>query len=434
MKNSSRFFLIIFPALMVIIALVVVAALWNRSPNSSTPPDAIAETSSSVAANSEEKIIFAPGNGTLSGVILTPDGQPNSTPATLHYRTERWNSENHRSGASGTLATDVTDSFSYEIPAGITTIIAEADGFAISSVGPFENYAGKSIDDIEFRLVAGKPLTIHLQDPKGNPITEAELSGSSQIDQRYPGNQKAKQPDPGRYEFPHVAASTYRVRCSAPGFEPTEFEVESPQNAAETVVLTPGIPTTGVVLDAGGQLVPKAKLLLLYRHPNHYYGGQELGEADEHGEFLLLNLSREHQYSGIVQAPDGRCGTFENLKPGQTELTLHITNPPRLTGTVHGNLEELSRRNRKRAVRINQRVPFGLLNGSESIPYNGHAPVETQDDKQTFTFNGLLTNDWELIAGDVKYQHDGREGDVHLDINLEMGEVTVNPDSTPVEP
>lgn len=430
MDRPTRFFFIAVPVLMVVVLAITLVAISNRRPPLRTPIDVEAETATTADSTGADKILYAPGKGTLSGVLLAPDGEPNTKPVSLHYRSQRWETDNSSRSASGTLATGVTDTFSYEISSGETILIAEGDGYAISSFGPIDNYAYQVTADIQFQLEAGQPLTIHVQDTEGKPITDAELAGRSRIEGSFWGHQKPEQAEAGAYVFPHVAASAYRVRCSAPGFEPTEFEVESPQNATETVVLTPGIPTTGVVLDAGGQPVPEAKLLLLYRHPNHYYGGKELGEADEQGEFRLLNLSRKHQYSGILQAPDGRCGTFENLKPGRTELTLHITTPPRLTGTVHGNLEELSWRDKKRSVRINQRVPLALPNGGDSLPYNSHAPVETQDDEQTFTFNGLLTDDWELIAGDVRYQHGGSEGDVHLDVNLETGEVLAK--TTPI--
>jgi len=426
MDKSSRFFLIALPALMAIVVLITLAAI------SSNPPSQPTVVPVTTTAAEEEKIIFAPGKGTISGVILTPDGQPNSVPVSLKYRSQRWLSKSRSQSHSGTLGSQITNEFSVEVSSGHTTLIANAEGYATTWIGPFDVYADQTINDLEIVLDPGQPLTVTVQDPDGKPIPDAKLTGSSHIVRGYWGFQQAEHREAGVYEFPHVASAPYRIQGKAPNFEPTELKIEAPHDGPATLTMNYALPTTGLVLDATGQPVPDAKLMLLYKYPDHYYGGKEISRTDSQGKFRLMDLVRKHRYYGVIEAPDGRSTKFENLQAGQTDLEFRILNQPQLTGTIHGELKQTNWQTRKRSVRIKQRILLPVEDRNDSFSYSSYTPVETEDDKQTFTFRGLLTTDWELIADDVNYKHDGSQGNVHLDINLETGNVTMS-NSTSVD-
>lgn len=252
---------------------------------------------------------------TVAGRILDQDGKPIKTRGELYY-----DSRFHRGRLSGPAAGCTTDSFWAQVPAGEVSLGYFCKGYKPSWLN-FDITPGGKLEDITFRLQAGRPGTVRVVDENNRPIAGAVVIQQPQYMGIPLGHESTLVTNNQGECTVHDAGGGARVlKVYAAGYFQHQkgsgnFYAFHKDDVA-TVTMTRPRTARGVVRDAEGNLLQGAKLYIrdcCFDAPL----GKLVATTDANGNFVIQELLPEARPLILVQAPNGAVGIYRGLRVRQ---------------------------------------------------------------------------------------------------------------------
>lgn len=287
------------------------------------------------------EIVLEPG-AVVSGRVVGADGQPIDG-AEVELRSDASTLSPH---SEHVAASDAAGRFAFTgVGQGTFSAFAEAQGFVAKIVPGLEVRPGQDADLGELVLEPTVTLFGRVTDPWGETLPGARIAArqTAPPPARSGGKLAALADRDGSFEIAGVSPTALlRVRASHDGFQDAVLsEIRADPETPLSVVLHPGIPVGGRVVDAQGFPVARASVELRTGLDAEGLAGAELGtatETDRDGHFAF-----PAQAPGVIRlaarSPQGRSEPVElALEPDRdaTRLTLELRPAAALTGRVVG--------------------------------------------------------------------------------------------------
>ena len=337
---------------------------------------------------------------TLIGTVRTEDGRP--LPARVHACSFIDN------GGNSTMAWigDFGATFKTNVSPGVIWLRLNADGYGPAVAGPFNGRSGEVIDDLEIVLPLGFPVEFEVTDEDDKPVSGANVSAGYITSGGSSNALRAVSDELGRGVLPHVVEGDYFVSAKAPGFQDTGSDrVVIVRGQPLRIALKRALLVTGQVVTADGQPIAGATLHQFVTRGgsrgsgNYIHGpiGDRLATTDAEGRFVLDRLVSDRIYDVLVRHPQHGNRVHEGIRPGQSDLQLHLGPNFTLEGTLLGDLSSLPQQRGQPYINIHQTVPLG----PEGIRgwYSDQATVEATDGGGRFVISGLLPAELKITAG-----------------------------------
>jgi uncharacterized GH25 family protein len=191
-------------------------------------------------------------------------------------------------------------------------------------------------------LRPGSVLTGYVRDSGNNPVPEAELF----LDSAYNMTWDAPNPDriatradmTGYYEFKNVPYGPRNLVARAEGYgveiktgAELQFKGEVDDVRNIDIVLQPGMPIVGMVVDPQGVGVPNAKVSAVHFQAQTTSRGE--ATTDELGRFHINDL-RDGAYIMMVQAQGYSQARMNRVQAGKVDVIIDLKRQACLTGRV----------------------------------------------------------------------------------------------------
>ncbi|MET0551458.1 MAG: carboxypeptidase regulatory-like domain-containing protein [Vicinamibacteria bacterium] len=216
-----------------------------------------------------------------------------------------------------------------DVPAGVVTLTASAEGYASGRVEDVTVVADAEPAEVEVALRADAPITGQVTDESGGPV-QAAVSGRAK-DGSASGASGA---DPeGRYELRGLPAGEVELQVQARGYATEKRTADTRQGGRVDIVLKRGLALRGEVVGDGA---PVARASVYANGAGR--GGSAYATTDERGRFTLEGLE-PGRYAVSARAADGRHAQVEDVDASQAAaLRIVLERQPTavLTGRVVG--------------------------------------------------------------------------------------------------
>lgn len=344
------------------------------------------------------KAVSPQGKVTLSGKIRTRGGEPVPKNVRANTRTRTNNCTSFVSHGAQ------SPNFSITAGAGKTWLQFTSEGYAPAIVGPFNGKSGETISGIEVFLDRGFAQTVAIVDEKGKPVEDAKVQGSPFINNGSIGSAyKLRTTDAkGVATFPHAIESNCRFRVRKAGFQPIEATLPVKPQQPLTLTLAHAQPLQGIVLSSAGQPVDGAEIR---QYAKFALVGNMLGKrgpvmavTNAKGRFVLDELEDGVTYALLIVTKEQGWHLVREVTAKQNDLRIEIGPELIVSGTIHGDLGKLTKKNGKPVITYGQCVSF-LSHRSENCQ-GGSTPVEAIDGGGKFTIRGLLPGEVTITAAD----------------------------------
>ncbi|MEQ8854473.1 M56 family metallopeptidase [Gimesia sp.] len=258
----------------------------------------------------------------VSGKILLEDGSPVESKGLLLHRSP---------GVYGTVGY-FTDTFEGLFPEGPLVLFYHPNQYAPVRLDVGSLKAGVSRNDLQMILKPGHAHQLKIHNEQGEPISGATIVihptwGGSAGGPNYP----LQSDEQGNVQLIHLADTSYNVKVSAPGYEPSQSKkLPVKADGTSTITLKASQKTTGRILDEMGQPVEGVKLYLKHQfggQRSHAYSGSGRGtywgspltKTDVDGRYELTEMTSGAQYLFIIEALDGRRAIVQSIQAGQNQ-------------------------------------------------------------------------------------------------------------------
>jgi beta-lactamase regulating signal transducer with metallopeptidase domain len=238
-------------------------------------------------------------------------------------------------------------------------LIALAKGYAPAFAGPFQAEPGGKVEGIALVLAEGFPGRIRIVDEKGQPVSDARLTGGYAYPYRtsYQHAIDLTTDANGLATLNHTAALRVSMEIDAAGFELAHvggFEpghVESfvlDPETTRTVTLTRARPMTGVVLaETTSKPIAEAEIRVFISAGRDEFGGDNFiwgkpdAITDVQGKFELGRLRQGRKHLLFVRASGYGYRYVPDVEAGDRDIKVVLGPKKVIRGTITGDLSLL---------------------------------------------------------------------------------------------
>jgi len=360
----------------------------------------------------------------VSGIIRTWDGNPlpNKIDARLDIKSR--NSIGMISiGATKLEANPDQARFQGKADYGELWIVASANGYASTFVGPLESKPGKDLLDMEVILHDGFLGQIKVVNEAGHPVEQASIKGAYPHGfDSYSSNIRLSTDVNGLGKLEHASDQSMSFTVTAPGYEPQSMQdvILDPKQAL-AVVLQKAHPITGTVVskDTGLPIANAELRLIRFKQENsshHESTPKSAPDAltDTKGFFAMGQTRQGWQHLVHVTA-DGYGHTYlEDLPAGKQGLLAELGPPKPIRGTVIGDLSLLEKdKSGQPVIAVENKFAY-------YFDASGRAPVKIINGKGVFEINDYWGQIVVLKAGYKELKLNPAEDELeHIVFNLD---------------
>jgi beta-lactamase regulating signal transducer with metallopeptidase domain/uncharacterized GH25 family protein len=352
----------------------------------------------------------------LNGTIQTEDRSPLPLDAQVLVLVH---GGGYSSSFGETLTPDRAGHFAERVQAGFADLAIDVAGYAPLFAGSFEGTPGGSFPPIDLQIDRGFPAVVRVVDPAGKPLAGATVDsvfvnpvfGRSS----YIGKQRGTTDANGVLTIEHAtSAATARIEVTRGGFQVGHERVTLNPNVPTTIRLRVGIPTTGVIVDAGtGQPIAGATIRLAASdgfsnsQPDDFdcYWLHEpnlapvtLGVSDANGKFNLTTLRDDSNYSVWILAPGHGSELLRGVHLGQRGLTVRLGPERIIRGRITGDLTQLAKSAQTGGLVLRSMTSaWSPTDPRSEYLSEGEVPVTVSDGVGTFTIDDPAPGSVELF-------------------------------------
>ena len=336
---------------------------------------------------------------TVSGRIVFEDGSPADVKGQMFSSIQYANGN----GQTGAQENDV-DKFSFETRAGTIWVGYNAKGYAPVWTDKIELASGEKRDDIRLLLKPGVSTNVRVSDKEGQPVAGATIVAHPEMHGTFQGPViKYVTNKQGEYKLTHLADTRYKLKITAPGYEPlvtAPLEVEEGQTLVQTIIRSQ--PSTGTIRFADGTPAPLSKIRCLYEYRadgggrNYSMGGEGDGfwgttfaTADKDGRFELDTLTKGSRYVMVVQAADGTRAIVHSFEAGKQDVQIDLPRRHDLVVKIKGDLSK----HKLPYINFRQKPYSNFKPRTNRYDLIGdEIPIELTDDGGTAVYRGMAVD------------------------------------------
>jgi hypothetical protein len=214
-----------------------------------------------------------------------------------------------------------------DVPEGVVTVRAAAEGYANAAVEDVTVVADAEPAEVEIALRADLAVTGLVTSETGVPVA-AHVNGTAKDGG---GSGSATADAEGRYELRGLPAGEVEIRAQARGYVQETRTVDTRQGARVDLVLKRGLALRGEVVSEGA---PVAMVGVFANGKGR--GASSYATTDERGRFTLEGLEAG-RYAVSARAADGRHAEVDDVDAGQ-QAPLRIVLERKATAVITGRV------------------------------------------------------------------------------------------------
>jgi carboxypeptidase family protein len=214
-----------------------------------------------------------------------------------------------------------------DVPEGVVTVRAAAEGYANAAVEDVTVVADGEPAEVELALRADLAVTGQVTSESGVPVP-AHVAGTAKDGG---GSGSSTADAEGRYELRGLPAGEVTIRAQARGYVQETRTVDTRQGARVDLVLKRGLALRGEVVSEGA---PVAMVGVFANGKGR--GASSYATTDERGRFTLEGLEAG-RYAVSARAADGRHAEVDDVDAGQ-QSPLRIVLERKATAVITGRV------------------------------------------------------------------------------------------------